>query len=87
MIMTFRLSISFYRGNNEWEWEGELDSIVKLAEKNDSQNGFCGNLRVLRSPAFVRPFRCVGILFILYSMSGILIVSTYTDTFFEVCPC
>ena len=79
--------MKFYRGNNEREWEDELDSIMKLAEEKDTPNkiSFCGNLKVLRSPTFLRPFRCAGILFMLYSMSGIMIVSTYTDTFFEVC--
>ena len=79
----------FYRGKNNKKWDGELQSIIKLAEKccSKKKNSFWGNLQVLISPAFLRPFRCVGILFILYSMSGILIVSTYTDTFFEVYSC
>ena len=85
--------MKFYRGNDDREWEGELDSIIKLAEKSDesdSQNkiSVCGNLQVLSSSAFLRPFRCVGILFILYNMSGILtLTGTYTDTFFEVYSC
>ena len=76
----------FYRGKDNKEWEGELNSIIELAEQSDGQkkNKFSENLKVLMSPDFLRPFRCVGILYFLFNMSGMLIIATYTDTFLEV---
>ena len=76
----------FYRGINNCEWEGELHSIIEQAEQSDSENkaSFLGHLQVLLSPAFLRPFRCVGILFILHNMAGIMVVNSYTATFLEV---
>ena len=76
----------FYRGNNNREWEGELDSIIEQAEKSDNmeETSLWGYLQALKSPAFLRPFRCVGVLYMIYNMSGILILVNYTTTFLEV---
>ena len=76
----------FYQGKDNKEWEAELNSIIELAEQSDGliKNEFCENLNVLMSPDFLRPFRCVGILYFLFNMSGMLIIATYTDTFLEV---
>ena len=43
------------------------------------------HLKILTSSAFLRPFSCVGIIYILYNLSGIIIISTYTLTFLEAC--
>ena len=76
----------FYRGKNNKKWESELHSIIELAKKccNKKKISLWGNLQVLMSPAFLRPFRCVGILYMIHVMSGFMLVSTYTDTFLEV---
>ena len=82
----YRHSMIFYRGNNNPEWEVELVSIIEQAEMSDRKDKT--SLRVyiqaLMSPAFLRPFRCVGVLWMIYNMSGILILINYTATFLEV---
>ena len=77
----------FYRGKDNNEREGELNSIIEQAEQSDGlkKSRSCENLKVLKSPDFLRPFRCVGILYILYNMTSVLIIAKYTDTFLEVC--
>ena len=70
----------FYRGKNR------KNSIMIPSEQGNSKKNisFWGNLQVLKSPAFLKPFKCIGILQMLYNMSGFLIISTYTNTFLEV---
>ena len=80
----------FYRGNIvDEESEKELQTIIEHAEKSGSQKkqSFQGNLQIFTSPVFLRPFRCVGLLYILYCMSGMFILATYTHTFLEVYMC
>ena len=76
----------FYRGKGHSERETELQRIIEHAENKDGQNKvkFQRNLQVIKSPAFVRPLRCVGILRILQCMTGFPILGQITHTFLEV---
>ena len=76
----------FYRGKNNVERSDELNSIIEQSEQQGGKKKTScrGNVQVLMSPAFLRPFKCIGILQMLYNMSGFLIIHTYTDTFLEV---
>ena len=40
-------------------------------------------LNAVSSPAFLSPYSCVGVLFILFRVSGFPILSHYTASFFE----
>ena len=53
------------------------------SRKIDNYNGH-SHFHLLWSPEFLRPYRCVGIMQIMHSVSGIITISTYTDTFMEV---
>ena len=80
----------FYRGKDKSNWEREMQSITELAENIFNKNvknyddSLFGHLHFLKSPDFLRSFRCVGILTMVYSVCGIYTISTYTDTFMEV---
>ena len=76
----------FYRGKGHSERETELQRIIEHAENKDGQNKvkFQRNLQVIKSPAFLRPLRCVGLLRILECMSGFPILLMVTHTFLEV---
>ena len=81
-----RKSMAFYRGKEVHSQEIELQSIVKSEANRASSNPnphFCGKLQKLKSPAFLRPFKCVGVIVALSSMSGIMIISSYTASFLE----
>ena len=78
----FRQSIGFYRGKYEKEEEEELQTIMELDKQNEMSFG--GQIQELTSAAFLRPFKCVGVIYLLYALSGIHIIHTYTLTFLEV---
>ena len=64
------------------EQEEELQSIMELDKQNEMSYG--GQMQELTSAAFLRPFKCVGVIYLLYALSGVHIIHTYTLTFLEV---
>ena len=58
----------FYRSEGHTEREMELQTIVEQAENSNSQSkfNFRRSLEVIMSPTFLRPYKCVGLLSILY---------------------
>ena len=86
IFLKYRESMVFYRGIYEREQEEELESIMVLAKQNDAAKGMRvgDHLCALTSAGFLRPFQCVGVLYLLYALSGVHIISNYTLTFLEV---
>ena len=81
-----RKSMAFYRGKESHSQEIELQSIVEKESSEASSTSnqhFCGRLQILKSPAFLRPFKCVGVIYILLQMSGIFIIASYSASFLE----
>ena len=89
-MFCLRKSMAFYRGKEFHSQEIELQSIVEKeanrASSNQNQN-FCGRLQILKTTEFLRPFKCVGLIYILMNMSGITIILSYTATFLEARQC
>ena len=79
----------FYRSEIHTGCENELQTIIEHAENRDSKSefNFRRSLQVIMSPAFLRPYRCVGILFNLYNTSALPVLTIYTHTFLEVEEC
>ena len=78
--------MAFYRGKEFHSQEIELQSIVESEANRASSNPnphFCGRFEILKSPAFLRPFKCVGLIYILMNLSGISIIDTYSASFLE----
>ena len=78
--------MAFYRGKEFHSQEIELQSIVEREANRASSNPnphFCGRLQILKSPAFLRPFKCVGLIYMLTSLSGIPIIRGYSASFLE----
>ena len=77
----------FYRGKDEGNWEKELQYIIDVAENRSRKVNtvsHCSHLQFVTSSDFLIPLRCVGILYMMFSVSGIYTIGTYTDTFMEV---
>ena len=77
----------FYHGKDERKWEKQLQYIIDNAEntcRKVNTDSYCSHLHFVMSPDFLMPFRCVGILYMMFSVSGIYTIGTYTDTFMEV---
>ena len=86
IVFCFRQSMAFYRGKEFHSQENELQSIIER-EGNEASSppnkNFFGRLQILKSPAFLRPFKCVGVIYILLNLSGIFIIASYSATFLE----
>ena len=86
-FISVRKSMTFYRGKEFHSREIELQSIVereaKEASSNPKSNFFGRLLMILKSPAFLRPFKCVGVIYILLNMSGMFIIASYSASFLE----
>ena len=85
-ILCFRKSMAFYRGKEFHSQEIELQSIVEREANRVSSNPnthFWGRLQILKTTEFLRPFKCVGVIYILMHMSGISIILSYTAIFLE----
>ena len=77
----------FYRGEDEGNWEKELQYIIDVAENRSRKVNtvsYCSHLQFVTSSDFLVPLRSVGILYMMFSVSGIYTIGTYTDTFMEV---
>ena len=86
-LICCRKSIAFYRGKECCFKEDELQAIMeKEANEPSSKSNlhFWGRLTILKSQAFLRPFICAGVLFILNNMTGIFIIVTFSASFLKV---
>ena len=83
----FRQSMAFYRGKGFQGQDNELQSIIELEVDKQSSGipkpGFMGRLRILKTPAFLKPLKCVGVIMILMNLSGIYIIFSFSAIFLE----
>ena len=82
-----RASMEFYRGKAFLPRETELRDIImeKEAIEATSKSAACkSQLSILMSLDFLRPFKCVAVLYVLLSLSGLFIITNYSASFFEV---
>ena len=78
--------MKFYRGKEFQPQETELQAIIdkeaNAASSNTKANSY--NLRtILMSQDFLRPFKCIGVIYVLMGLSGPYIIKTFTASFFE----
>ena len=86
-LICYRKSIAFYRGKECCHKEKELQAIMEneANEVSSTTNiNLCGQLTIFKSQAFLRPFICAGVLFILNNMTGIFIIVTFSASFLKV---
>ena len=69
----------FFRGRDKESLLEELQGIVDA--KNCKSNEERSLLSVVSSTAFFSPFSCVGVIFILFRISGFPILSHYTASY------
>jgi hypothetical protein len=75
----------FYRGE---EFEGLEKEITEITEANNKRTGvkykeWNASVKRIFSSAFLKPFSCVGALFILFRLSGYSMVVHYTTSYLE----
>ena len=68
--------MTFFRGTEYGELEEEISSITKAKEENNidtsstEQSSFLQTASKIASVKFLRPFSCIGIIYITYELSG-----------------
>ena len=76
--------MSFFRGPNDLKMEKELASILEsVAKKDNKGNTFVDVLKQLMGPSFLKPYSCIGILYMIYNMAGLNTVSYYAEDFLD----
>ena len=79
--------MAFYRGEECCFKEDELQAIMEKEANEPSSTSnlhFWGRLTILKSQAFLRPFMCAGVIFILNNLTGIFIIVTFSASFLKV---
>ena len=71
------------RGNAYSSLETELEEIKSSKNLKASGNNFLELISIISSRVFLVPYACVGVLFILFRLSGFVVISHYTATYFE----
>ena len=76
--------MEFFRGSFAPGLDEEVNAIVESTSIANSKTGFeCGTLRQLTRASFLKPFSCIGVLYISYHVSGYNAVSAYSNDYFE----
>ena len=84
ILLTLRKSIQFYRGAVSQGIEEEFKDIIENATMRKYKEGYiCGSLRQLTTPSFLKPFSCIGILYLFYNISGYGVVTAYSNDYFD----
>ena len=82
MIQLLRISMKFYRGKEFQPQEKELQAIIEK-EVNETTSTNIGRLTIFKSPHFLRPFKCVVVMYVLLNLSGAFIITGYSASYFE----
>ena len=75
-------SLKFFRGTN-YDTSSELEEIHQKHLSKPKSQTFTWVMRRLFSQAFFRPFLCIGMLEILFSISGFEVVTLYMHRILE----
>ena len=78
-----RKSMEFYRGYGGPEVDEELTQIIEITLHRQNNGDKFTTLKRLATSSFLKPFSCIGILFICLEISGFTVVVTYADDYLE----
>ena len=81
-----RASLQWYRGKH-YDITEEIEEIIQnkrdKAGDEKREASLCGLLTTVGSPAFLRPFSCAGLLYILAQWTGISTMVFFMTTIFQ----
>ena len=78
-----RKSMEFYRGHGGPEVDEEVTQIIEITLHRQNNGGKFRTLKRLATSSFLKPFSCIGILFLCWETSGFTVVVTYADDYLE----
>ena len=76
--------MEFFRGSLDSGFEEEINAINESTSISKSEK-ICafGTFQHLTKALFLKPFSCIGVLFLSYHLSGYSVVSAYSNSYFE----
>ena len=76
--------MEFFRGSHAPGVDEEVNTIIEITCVTEYKEGCrSGALKELTKSSFLKPFSCIGILYLFYSISGYDAVSAYSVDYFE----
>ena len=75
--------MEFYRGYGGPEVEEEVTQIIEITLHRQNNGDKFRTLKRLATSSFLKPFSCIGILFLCWETSGFTVVVTYADDYLE----
>ena len=82
-LCIYSSSLLRIRGSTYCSLETELEEIINAKNLKENTNNYKKTVSIIASRVFLMPFACVGVIFILFRLSGSVVISHYTATFFE----
>ena len=82
-LCIYSSSLLRIRGSTYCSLETELEEIINANNLKENTNNYKKTVSIIASRVFLMPFACVGVIFILFRLSGSVVISHYTATFFE----
>ena len=75
--------MEFYRGLGGPEVDEEVTQIIEITLRRKNNEDKFITIKRLATSTFLKPFSCIGILFLCWSTSGFTAVVTYADDYLE----
>ena len=82
-VTFLRKSMAFYRGLGGPEVDEEVTQIIEITLQRKNHGDKLRTLKRLATSSFLKPFSCIGILFLCWQISGFTVVVTYADDYLE----
>ena len=76
--------MEFFRGSLDSGFEEEINAINESTSRSRSEKiGAFATYQDFTKATFLKPFSCIGVLFLSYEISGYFVVSAYSNNYFE----
>ena len=76
--------MEFFRGSAAPGVDEEVNAIIESTSVTKCKEGYrCGSLRQLTTMSFLKPFACIGIIYLSYNISGYGAVIAYSNDYFD----
>ena len=76
--------MEFFRGSAAPGVDEEVNAIIESTSTTKCKEGYrCGSLRQLTTMSFLKPFACIGIIYLSYNISGYGAVAAYSNDYFD----
>ena len=76
--------MEFFRGSDAPGLDEEINAIIESTSTTKCKKDYTfGGLCQITTSSFLKPFSCIGILYLSYQISGYAAVSAYSNNYYE----